>query len=360
MDLEVFRIPLKVLKIFGLWITKKSSKFYAIYGLFVQYFFIFQYTAMMGLAAVNLSGIIDFADQSSYFCTFFVCCFKCVNFNRHCDNLEVLFSDIQRTMIEYDWNEIHIEPINRAYKFLKAFWIAVFGTCIFGGIVPFLTDQLAYKMWFPYSLDVPALYYLSAFYQLIDSTCAASANVMMDMMPVLLIGYHIAMLEDLMEKLRSIKEPQELRKCIQYQLKIIELAERTEDIFSTVIFIQGMCASVVLCMSSFAMTFLVFPEDFGVAFKFVSYIIAILAQIYIPCLYGTELKLTYDKVSEVFFHTDWFDRNMEFKLYMKMLMEHSKHSLRFLAFGNFRIDLRNFGKVCNSAYSLFSVFKKAR
>lgn len=368
MDLGALTLPIRILKTLGIWITKSSSAAYIMYSGIMQFVFVYGFTFMMGSYIVNVSEIIDFADQSSSFCTYVVCSVKCVNIFFQADKLEALFRELKQTMNDYGINETYKKHVDKAYSFLKMYWGATFSTVFLAGFIPFFSNRLAYRMWFPYSLDDPALYYTSAFYQWIGTICYSACNVMMDMLPVLLIGYFIAQLEHLSDRLATIRpqtDPKkqhhnrkELVTCINYQLKIIELVRKTEKIFSVVIFIQGLFSSVILCTTSFALTMLVFPQDAGLMMKFTSYMLAMITQIFIPCYYGTELKLAYDKISESLFHSEWMYENREFRTNMKFLMEHSKNSLKIIAFGIVKIDLQNFMTICNSAYSLFSVFKK--
>ncbi|XP_070506776.1 odorant receptor 94b-like [Chironomus tepperi] len=370
MDIGFFKIPLKLTKFLGIWVKKDDSVYYLAYAMFMQFIFIYAFTFMMGMYIVNVSDIIDFADQSSSFCTYLVCSVKSINVFFQIDKLEANFRELRQCIEHYGTPESYKNHVNKAYKLLKMYWAATFFTVFYAGFIPFFSDRLAYPMWFPYSLEVPTLYYISAFYQWIGTVLYSTANVMMDMMPVLFIAYYIALFENIADRLQAIKKQKvvngkkifdnkkELITCIHYQLKVIELVRKTENIFSVVIFIQGLFSSVILCTSSFALTMLVFPKDVDLITKFTSYMMAMVSQIFIPCYYGTELKLAYDKISDALFHSEWMYEDKETRKIISFIMEHSKEPIKIVAFGIVKIDLANFGTICNSAYSLFSVFKR--
>ena len=101
MDIDVFKIPLMVLKYNGVWIKKDSSTYYIIYSIIMQFLFAYAFTFFMGMYIVNVTGILDFADQSSYFFTYFVCCFKCINIYIQIDDLIDLFDELKECIDEF-------------------------------------------------------------------------------------------------------------------------------------------------------------------------------------------------------------------------------------------------------------------
>jgi len=370
MDIDVFKIPVMVLKFNGVWIRKDSSTYYIVYSIIMQFLFGYAFTFFMGMYIVNVTGVLDFADQSSYFFTYFVCCLKCINIYIHIENIIDLFDELKECIDEFGIDNSYKKHIKQAFMFVKIFWAASFTTVFLAGFIPFFSDRLAYPMWFPYSLENPFLYYMSAFYQWIGGICYSAANVMMDMIAVLFIAYFIAMFEHLADRLEHITKHEEgteridnkkeLLACIRYQQKITKLVKEIEKIFSFIIFIQGLFSSIILCMVTFALTMVHLPEDVGILMKFTTYMASMTSQIFIPCFYGTKLQLSYDRIAESLFHCDWMYEDKEFRKIVEFIMENSKKPMRIVAIGFVKIDLSNFGSICNSAYSLFSVLRRTR
>lgn len=80
--------------------------------------------------------------------------------------------------------------------------------------------------------------------------------------------------------------------------------------------------------------------------------------IFLPSYYGTLIAHSSEKLSETLFHTDWIDEDLYYKGIVKIFMEYLKKPLTILSMDVFAINLDNFGTLCNSAYSLFAVFKR--
>ncbi|XP_070506777.1 odorant receptor 94b-like [Chironomus tepperi] len=371
MDIDVFKIPLMVLKFNGVWITKDSSIYYIIYSVIMQFLFTYAFTFLMGMYIIDVTGVLDFADQSSYFFTYLVCTFKCINIYIQIDDLVDLFDELKDCIDEFGLDKSYKKHIQQANMFVKFFWVASFTTVFFGGFIPFFSGRLAYPMWFPYNLDNRFLFYMSVFYQWIGTICYSAANVMMDMIPVLFMSYFIAMFEHIGDRLELITKQdegseeridnkKELLICIKYQQTVIKLVRKIEKMFSFIIFVQGLFSSIILCMISFALTMVHLPEDASIFMKLTTYMASMTSQIFIPCFYGTKLRLTYDRIAVTLFHCDWMYEDREFRKIVEFVMENSKTPMRIVAIGFVKIDLTNFGSICNSAYSLFSVLRRTR
>lgn len=81
-------------------------------------------------------------------------------------------------------------------------------------------------------------------------------------------------------------------------------------------------------------------------------------EILFPCLFGSEIIVASEKLSSSLMHSQWLDQSESFKANVKILMEYMKKPIKLSAVGVFDVNLENFMKICNSAYSLFAVFKK--
>lgn len=65
------------------------------------------------------------------------------------------------------------------------------------------------------------------------------------------------------------------------------------------------------------------------------------------------------KLSTGLFHSDWYYENQSYKKSMTIFMEYIKKPVKMSAIGLFEVNLESFTSICNSAYSLFAIFKKA-
>jgi hypothetical protein len=85
--------------------------------------------------------------------------------------------------------------------------------------------------------------------------------------------------------------------------------------------------------------------------------IQIILEIFLPCFFSGELLIASSKLSSSLFHSNWMNQGKSTKQTMKIFMENSKREMKMMAFGVFELNLSNFLKVINSAFSLFAVLK---
>lgn len=80
-------------------------------------------------------------------------------------------------------------------------------------------------------------------------------------------------------------------------------------------------------------------------------------QIFLPCYFGNEILISSQHLSMDLFHSDWTSKSHKFKIAMKLFMENAKKPIKITAFGIFVVNLATFTSICNSAFSLYAVFK---
>lgn len=78
----------------------------------------------------------------------------------------------------------------------------------------------------------------------------------------------------------------------------------------------------------------------------------------LPCYISSELTVASEKLSMSLFHTEWTKESREFKKSMKIFMENAKKPMKIFVLKIFELNLENFVKIINSAYSLFAVLRK--
>lgn len=160
----------------------------------------------MGIYTLYVEDLIDLADHLTIFPTYILSSSKALNLYFRMKELEDLLCELKDFIEEFKLEEKFKSSLNTASFLLKIYWGLTFLTTFTGGFVPFFTNRMAYKMYFPYSLEVPAFYYMTAIYQWIGTIAVSGSTVMMDMLPVLFMGYIIALLEQLSVKISNLKK----------------------------------------------------------------------------------------------------------------------------------------------------------
>lgn len=275
MDFDIFlpfKIPLKILKIFGLWQTKKSSYGYFVYGIIMHLFFLEVFTILQFGYLFSFKTFADFANLMSMLPTYFALCVKSINWFYNLSQIEALFDLITENLNAGVITEKMKNHVIRVDKIFKIFWGSAAASCVLGAFVPFVAHEFPYRMWFPYDYESNStLFYLAAIYQIVDTLCYSGVDIVFDTFPVMFMSYILGMLEQLGERLESLKKckpfnedgsrneknvdnAKELLKCITYQKNILEINRRVEKFFSVVFLVRGLMSTLILCTTSFALT----------------------------------------------------------------------------------------------------------
>jgi 7tm Odorant receptor len=98
-------------------------------------------------------------------------------------------------------------------------------------------------------------------------------------------------------------------------------------------------------------------KDETIVGRLFSFMLTTTLQILLPCYFANNLTLASEKLCLTLFHSAWTKESKKFKTAMKLFMENSKKPLRIAAFEIFHVNLENFLRIMNSAYSLYVVLK---
>lgn len=158
---------------------------------------------------------------------------------------------------------------------------------------------------------------------------------------------------------KSPTNKEKLINCIETHLKIIEMTRKVEKLFSTVIFVEGLISTFVLCTTSFLLTIISPTRQTLIFLKVFCFLLMWLIQILLPCYYSQRVTTQSENLSAALFHSDWLAEDIGYRKIMIIFMENTKRPLRILACGFFKVNLETFVRIANTAYSFFAVFKRA-
>lgn len=271
-----FRVPLKILKVFGIWQTKESSWTYLIYGIVMHLIFVDIYTLLQFGYLFTFETFEDFAVLMSVLPTYIAMLLKSLNFIMHIEEVKVLFDSVEAVLEKDPMTDKFKKRVENVDKVFRFFWASAVTTTVLGSLIPIVTRKLAYRMWFPYDYKNNALlFWLSAGLQSFESITYCGLDMVLNMFPAFFMAYIISMLEHLCDRLDGLKKRktlnadgsinQEERKnnskeflnCVKYHLRIIEITRSVEKIFSTVLFLQGLMSTLILCTTSYALTIVI-------------------------------------------------------------------------------------------------------
>lgn len=239
-------------------------------------------------------------------------------------------------------------------------------------------------------LDTNLKFYTVATYNAIDSLFGLTLNICLDCLPIISMSYATALVEDLSTRVLIICEEQEpddsaqeiktkthmmkLIDCVNIHVKIKKLTNVIEANFSTIIFIQGLMSSIILCTSVYTLSMVIVlmsitiyylknisqvspAENMPTFLTELFFLIPTLLQTSLPYFFGQFLQDAYGQLNSSLYHSTWMLQDETFKKAMIITMENMKKSKKISAFGIIDVDLKTFRKIFNSAYSLYTVLK---
>lgn len=276
MDFDIFlpfRIPVKNFKVIGFWQTSKSSWSYTAFGIIFHLIFVELFAVLLFGYLFIFEAFDDLIDLMSLLPTCIGLCFKSAGLIYHIDEIEELFEALQMNLVNKKFTETFKNHVRSLDKLFKAIWGPALISCLLGSVSLFLHHKLPLRMWLPFDIANNAFgFWISAFYQIIVSSTMCGASIAIDMFPFFFMGYIIEMLQQLHVRLENLKNHEvpflekliakdrrnstvsELKLCINYQVSILKITRKFERIFSKILLMQGLMATVILCTTAFTLS----------------------------------------------------------------------------------------------------------
>ena len=277
---DVFYIPFKVFKVLGIWQQKSSTWIYFIYGLLFRFLFIDLFAVLMILYLFHFEDFEGLSDCLSMSFTMLAGSLKTYNLMFKLASILTLVRSLDELikLIEWDKNKSHKiikKRVDKGRLVYKIFCSVAIANCTFGAFIPIFNwgeRKLAYRMYFP-MIDYKNndwMFIAAGIYQL-GPIFTGLLDVTLDMLPVFFMCYAIGLIEELANRLENIgchkvnniskkekslqsieRSPSsddlnELLKCIDIHLQIKKFTADIENYFATIIMVQGVMSSIILC-----------------------------------------------------------------------------------------------------------------
>lgn len=260
-----FKMPINVLKLFGIWMVGNSSKAYLVYGIFMHFIIVDVYTSLQLIFIVTIRSFSDFAALMNILPTYVSLFFKSINFLTKTTQIQRIMAMTKELYQECPDNSKLKKRLGDVDKVYKSYFITTVLACLAVGMVAL--ENLPYRMWFPFETEAGGGYATAALYQFVAVSIAAPITVSLDMIPVFFMGYIAGFLDALNDWLESIKSSkgdqkvdnhEELKKCLEYHMKLQEYVDLVHKTFSLPWFFQGMMSTLILCTTAFSLTLVSF------------------------------------------------------------------------------------------------------
>lgn len=274
-DFLPFRIPLRALKAFGLWRSKKSREAFPIYGILLHIFLTELFLVFQILFLFKMKTFHDFTRIVTVLPVSMMITLRSWNFYYKSSEIEALFEEIHeilnddQTIMKLNFKN-RLEKTDKVFKFLLAFAVICSVSTIF---VPFVYHELPMRMWFPFTYESNnGMFWAGAIYQVVCAFYTAVLDVVLNVFSFVSMMCIVEMLEKLNEKidrlkkqktlnpdgsiniLKKISNTEKLVDCIKYHQKIIEATKKVQSLFSFTFLSSGLQSTLVICMTSFILT----------------------------------------------------------------------------------------------------------
>lgn len=276
--LNVFDNPIRYLKVVGIWIDKKSHIAHITFAIILHLLLVDIFMILSVVYLFTVDNVFDFSEAIGTVPTFVGVCIKSLNITYRKTQIEMLLKLLRKIIQEETMASVKerklTKRIAKINKVFKACVILLTAAAATNPLAIFLTHKLPLKMWFPFDYETSELLFgLSAFYQLMGTFIFTPVMLIVDLFPIFFLCFAAGAIDKLCDRLnnigiafKAVKDKQadkkdlkeehykELVKCIETHLKIRNLVDAIRSIFGTILWMQALMSTLILCTTAFNMT----------------------------------------------------------------------------------------------------------
>lgn len=267
------RVRIKILKALGLWQTVKSSRFYLIYGILVHIFLFDLFLILEVGFMLTMTTFREFLNLLSVLPTSIAVVVKSIVFLVKFPEVENVLVNIQEILETCPMTEKVKKRLKKISKVHNVLLMNALLSNFFVLIGPFNYHDLPFRMWYPFTYDTNLfMFWAGSIYQLFVLLYIGMSDLVFYVFPLMFLVYIFGMLEQLNDKVKALIKPstlncngsintekfvensKELIECIKHHQRINEVLGTVQDIFSVIISVGGLQATLIICMVSLLLT----------------------------------------------------------------------------------------------------------
>ena len=263
MDAELykpFNLCFRIFKALGMWQDRQQPWRYVILGVLLHIVVIELYIIGQILYLWNEENFVNCAKAIAPFLVFLVLFLKSINFItkikkiiQSVENLKELLNFTQLSPLAR--REIIKRRVRSVHKIHKFFWsFATFG-CICGVFATIASHKMLSPMWYPFDTENSEIgFWAASLYMVTTPFIGTTLTVAWEVFPVAFLSFAVGLIEELTERLKDVKDSDDLIKCIEIHLKIKDFVKEIQDNFAFVEFFQALLSSTSICVGAFSLT----------------------------------------------------------------------------------------------------------
>ncbi|XP_050361903.1 odorant receptor 67a-like [Nymphalis io] len=158
-------------------------------------------------------------------------------------------------------------------------------------------------------------------------------------------------------KRRDTVQIMRLNHYLKHYEQILKYCSAIQDIIGITMFIQFGIASVIICV---ILCGLLLPSSIEAMVFMVSYLFAMLLQIFVPAWLGTQLSHESQGLIFAAYSSEWIPRSERFKRSLNVFMERAKRNIVLTGWRLFPLSLDTFTSILKNAYSFFTLIRNVQ
>lgn len=368
MDVEIFNLCDQIFIYFGLRRDKSRSLKFFIIANIVRIFVVDMF--LIG-SFIELARTTDFQERIEVFSVSIICAIIYVHLANYLWNYQKI-EILRRKLFEicefsYDERFKDRKSIGRPLKMIRYIMKAIvasdFCIGIFAIIAIIFYKKLPYKIYYVFEIETSIIgFTVAVINQVMVIFYAAVMLMLMVMFPPIYFTHASGLLTELGLRLEMTGRIEDMNenynefiKCMEIHTQIGRFVIDVKEAFKVGIFSHCLIGSLAICTVIFSVTI---ADNLSTKFQGISYLALVLLEIFIFCIVGQELEDSSMKLLHILFHSSWYKADMKTRKTVKGFMENLKKPMKIRLFGFLDVNLVLFGRIMNSAYSLFAVLQK--
>jgi 7tm Odorant receptor len=274
--LEALKVPLRILKIGGLWENENVKTKHKVMQLCVRLLLCEVFTLLQIIYLFTTINLVDITKLISSLLMAIGLSIKSICLLKERKAIEALIKEAQElaALIETE-DEKSLQALNNRANQIKKMFMANFGsgliammtltivTVLFNTIGSHPPYKVLFSLWLPFNYQNNAYCFsFVAVYELMAAAVAFYTVISLDSLPIFFFNVGAGLLEELGERLSKVcdegkedkKAMKEFEKCIAIHIKIKRFVKNTEKRFSPMICAQGSISIIILCTVIFQLS----------------------------------------------------------------------------------------------------------
>lgn len=246
---------------------------------------------------------------------------------------------------EFDENEILKKLDQKVPRFVIGFMVFEFLAALTYIVVSIslISDE---DFILPFPVKIESTYWsfiINTFQAYIGLTSSIVSSLVESIIGTLFITFS-SHLDCLCLKLKRVAMAQrgEMKTCIKYHGKLLELFKSIENCFKEVIFVQSYAMTVVMCTLAFQLSLIKPLDEPELAFKIFFVMCAFFSQIYLPYYLGTLVADKSSKIVEAAYFSKWYQADIRVRKDLVIIMTMAQKEMEMDIMGFFPLNLEQF------------------